>query len=232
VEEVVVVEDSWEDLLEDTPTNTPAASPTAASGAGAPPLHLPAAALPSSPARGILPRPKMELLIEEDEVRTSKTAPTKLSSLVEDRGDVDEFVRQKSTASVGSDEDAVRSKGTPVHCPRSPARQQALANLGLIDDLDLNEGEEAKLDAADIDAAFDAAAKPEAPPTPTVSRTLTSEVPTTPVKGGNPDIVEDEDEDDDAEESEEEEQKEEDDEEDEAEQPSSALPGDGPAKES
>merc|ERR1711865_290361 len=87
--------------------------------------------------------------------------------MVEDLGDVDALQRQKSGVSLDYDEDAVRCSGTPTCGPKSPSRQLALANLGLMDDLDLGDecvDQESNKGGADIDRAFDEAAKPEAPP--------------------------------------------------------------------
>jgi len=225
VEEKVVEDvDDWEDLCD-----SPAPSPTAASKAAPADLGLgsdPSEPLPPvSPMRGMLAKPVKETLTEEDEIRTKRTLPVKLSSLVEDRGGDEMIARQRSNGAVDDDGDTVRCQGTPTHCPKSPARQQALANLGLIDDLDLNEeGEEAVVDGDAVDAAFDNAARPEAPPEPTVPRNLSAAAEVAPAPS---DDAED-DEDDDGEESEEEEDGEPDEE-----QPNSpAVPGNAAAQES
>jgi len=144
------VADSWEDMMADTPVTTPAASPTAASHGGMKEDWEAEGelVLPPSPTRMMPPR-RLESLTEEDEVRTKTSRPVKLSERAMDQGE----------------DDDVRCSGTPKHVCQSPVRQQALANAGLIDDLDLGEDGEAtfKLDASAIDSALDAAARPEAP---------------------------------------------------------------------
>jgi hypothetical protein len=156
--EEAAVMDDWEELF------SPTASPTgAAADAGLSIEEMDAQLGMTSPSRGLLPPPSLSFEAEEDEVRTKDSAIPKFSQYIEDEVEADErFDRQKSGASLADDVEDMRCMGTPTHGPKSPARQQALANLGLCPDLDLDEAQPSGV--AEIDAAFDAAAMPELPP--------------------------------------------------------------------
>mmetsp|Transcript_28461 Transcript_28461/g.45723 ORF Transcript_28461/g.45723 Transcript_28461/m.45723 type:complete len:1255 (-) Transcript_28461:467-4231(-) len=155
------VMDDWEELF--SPSGTPTASPKAGAQEDLEDWEKDDA--PESPSRGMLPPPVAVRCGEEDEVRTKSTPTAKFSSVLEDLND-EKFERQRShESSIHDGEDEIRCLGTPTHAPKSPARQQALANLGLVDDLDLDADEEAKgVSVSAIDAAFDVAAQPELPP--------------------------------------------------------------------
>mmetsp|Transcript_80590 Transcript_80590/g.218237 ORF Transcript_80590/g.218237 Transcript_80590/m.218237 type:complete len:982 (+) Transcript_80590:170-3115(+) len=143
-EEPEVVLDSWEDMSDDD-------APEAGAEGQAEPAEDPADATQEAGVKDLTraEERRLAMMEEEPEEKTSRTAPTNgtATSPVPNGTATSPVPIQRQTSGgrrVSIEEpqgsgDEVRCSGTPNAGPKSPSRQLALAKLGLLDDLDLEE---------------------------------------------------------------------------------------------
>lgn len=156
VEEVL---DNWEDAMSDSDEEAAAVDPPAAAGdspaevpaaepaevpAASEPAEVPAAsqaAAPAVPVDAVTEAPGGDPKNDPDQPSPSAGVPAPELSTADAVADAQPTVRSRIGSSVVDDdeEDEPRRCGTPCVGPKSPSRQIALAKIGLLDDLDLDD---------------------------------------------------------------------------------------------